>query len=146
MRWCSALIVLCLLVVPAGSRGSGSQGRMSTPTKRVSLNQEFSVKIGQEARIHQEGLAVVFQAVPREARCPQGIQCIWGGFAVVQVQVTKTGQASAVVDLSTHQAGGMTKSTYLNYEVQLVSLHPYPRYGGTIDPRSYVANLLISKK
>src|SRR5262245_25820104 len=55
--------------------------RQSRKTKVTRLGQEFELKVNQEALIVGEGLAVSFDSVLEDSRCPEGVDCIWSGNA-----------------------------------------------------------------
>lgn len=143
-QWFGLLCLLCLFL---SGCGGGSQ-QNPPPTKSVFLNQQFTLRVGQQARL-EDGLALVLRAVPEDSRCPEDVNCVWEGNATVQVELTQTAPvnpARSVVELHTSPRIGPREGTYLNYVVQLVSLAPNPKSNQTIKAGDYVAGLLVSKK
>src|SRR4051812_23518482 len=64
------------------------------------------------------------EALIYDCRCPEGVQCFWQGFAIVQCRVTKNG-VSSVIRLSTlrHSAVPVSPDTTLmGYHVRLISV------------------------
>jgi hypothetical protein len=116
----------------------------SRKTEVIRPGKEFEIKIGQEAMIEGEGLAVVFESVPEDSRCPEGVDCIWSGNAKVKLRSSKQKQTPATIELNTN--AGPKSSSYLNYEVSLVALKPHPKADKSIQPDEYKATLIVVKK
>jgi hypothetical protein len=109
----------------------------------ATLDQPFVLRVGQSATVAGEGLTVSFQAVPSDSRCPTGVQCVWAGNAVVQVVLSKDGKAFGA-ELNTSLEP--TSVDYLNYNVALVSLAPYPSSkGGPISQSQYRATFVVTR-
>lgn len=104
------------------------------------LGQPFELRIGQQATIAGEGLTVSFQAVPEDSRCPTGVQCVWAGNARVQIVLSKDGKAAGM-ELNTNL--DPRTGTYLNYEIELVALNPYPTSKGPIAQSQYRATFVV---
>ncbi len=102
----------------------------------------FELRVGRSATVAGEGLTVSFQGVPSDSRCPTGVQCVWAGNAVVQVVLSKDGKALGA-ELNTNLEP--TSVDYLNYNVALVSLAPYPTSGGSISQSQYRATFVVTK-
>lgn len=109
----------------------------------ATLGQPFELRVGRSATVAGEGLTVSFEGVPSDSRCPTGVQCIWAGNAVVQVVLSKDGKAFGA-ELNTGLEP--TSVDYLNYNVALVSLDPYPTAkGGAIPQSQYRATFIVTK-
>lgn len=109
----------------------------------ATVGQPFELRVGQSATVAGEGLTVSFQGVPSDSRCPTGVQCVWAGNAVVQVVLSKDGKAFGA-ELNTNL--DPTSVDYLNYNVALVSLAPYPSSkGGPIAQSQYRATFVVTK-
>ena len=116
---------------------------LAAASANVSLDQPFELRVGRSATVAGEGLTVSFQAVPSDSRCPTGVQCVWAGNAVVQVVLSKDGKAFGA-ELNTSLEP--TSVDYLNYNVALVSLAPYPTAnGGPISQSQYRATFVVTK-
>jgi hypothetical protein len=104
-------------------RQQAPEAALAAASASVSLDQPFELRVGRSATVAGEGLTVSFEAVPSDSRCPTNVQCVWAGDAVVQVVLSKDGKAFGA-ELHTNLE---PKSVdYLNYNVALVSLAPYP--------------------
>ncbi|MGH9755428.1 MAG: hypothetical protein ACREA2_21835 [Blastocatellia bacterium] len=110
----------------------------------IRLGQEFDLKINQKAMIEGEGLAVVFESVPEDSRCPEGVNCVWSGNAMIRIRSSKQKQTPATIELNTDV--GSKSSSYLNYEIKLVALKPRPTADKAIQPSEYKAALIVTKK
>jgi hypothetical protein len=118
--------------------------QQSGKTEMVQLGQEFDLKINQETTIKSEGLAIAFESVLEDDRCPEDVNCIWAGNAKIKVRLSKEKQEPGVVDLNT---GVKPKSSsYLDYEIKLVALKPNRRSDKDIQPNEYKATLSVTKK
>jgi hypothetical protein len=117
------------------------------------LGQEFTLPVGQTAVIKSEGLALKFEAVTADSRCPLGAQCIWAGEAKSQINLTfstpETPSAAAVVVLTEMGGtGGNAQTTWTNKNAQYTISHkltPYPEVGKSINAADYKLVLNISK-
>jgi hypothetical protein len=113
-------------------------------TEVIRLGQEFELKINQEAAIEGEGLAVVFESVLEDSRCPEGVDCIWSGNAKIRIRSSKQKHAPAPIELNTNV--GPKSSSYLDYEIKLVALKPRPKADKPVQSNEYKAALIITKK
>jgi hypothetical protein len=118
--------------------------QQSRDAEEIRLGAEFELKIDQRAVIKGEGLAVVFESVLEDSRCPEGVDCIWSGNARIRIRSSKQGQTPATIELNTD--AGPKSSSYLNYEVRLVELKPRPKANEAVRPHEYKAALMIKKK
>ena len=103
---------------------------------------EIAVKLGQSTT-SADDLKVSFLSVDEDSRCPEGVNCIWAGNAKVSIQVSKTGAKPMTLALETQRQG--EPQTYLNYQIYLISLAPYPKDGVAINKADYVARVGISE-
>ena len=110
----------------------------------IRLGQEFDLKINQEAMIEGEGLAVVFESVLEDGRCPEDVTCVWSGNAKIKVRLSKQKQTPGAINLNTDVKP--KSSSYLNYEIKLVALKPLPKKDMPVQKNEYKATLIITKK
>ncbi|HEY0078798.1 MAG TPA: hypothetical protein VGB73_09155 [Pyrinomonadaceae bacterium] len=111
---------------------------------RVSLEREFKLRLGQSAQVRGEDLKIEFVSVPEDSRCPTGVNCIWEGNGRVSLRLRKARRDAASVALNTTTEP--RNASYMNYELRLVNLSPYPKANHPIDKKSYVATLLVRRK
>jgi hypothetical protein len=110
----------------------------------IRLGQEFELKINQEATIEGEGLAVAFESVLQDSRCPEGVDCIWAGNAKIKIRLSKQTQAPGAVELNT--GINPKSSSFLDYEIKLVALNPRRKADKPVEPNEYKATLIVMKK
>jgi hypothetical protein len=131
-----SVMLSALLLLTAGAQTGGRRG--------VSLNQEFTLKVGQAALVRPGGLRVTLERVLEDSRCPQGVNCVWAGNARVTVGLSGPGGKPARVELNTNVEP--RRQSYLRYEVELLGLSPYPKEGQKVDGKSYSVRLLVKKR
>src|SRR5262249_22101455 len=110
----------------------------------IRLGQAFALKINQEAVIEGEGLAVVFESVIEDGRCPEDVACVWSGNAKIKVRLSKQKQPPGAINLNTDIKP--KSSSYLDYEIKLVALKPLPKKDKPVQTNEYKATLIITKK
>jgi hypothetical protein len=118
--------------------------QQSRKAEVIRLGQEFDLKINQEAAIEGEDLAVVFESVLEDSRCPEGVDCIWSGNAKIKIRSSKQKHAPAPIELNTNV--GPKSSSYMDYEIKLVALKPRPKADKPVQSNEYKATLIITKK
>lgn len=143
----AAFAVLFAAALTACSQDATAPARvteapLAAASANVSLDQPFELRVGRSATVAGEGLTVSFEAVPSDSRCPTGVQCVWAGNAVVQVVLSKDGKAFGA-ELNTNL--DPTSVDYLNYNVRLVSLAPYPSANNPIPQSQYRATFVVTK-
>lgn len=140
--------LLCVSLVGAILSGCGGGSSSSTPpaTRSAPLGQTFTIQVGQQAQIDGEDLTVSLRGVPEDSRCPEDVECVWEGDARVQVELVKSLQSAAVVELNTSPRVGPDVAEYRNYTVKLTAIAPNTKSNRDIKPGDYVVTLLVSKK
>ena len=111
--------------------------------KLIVLEQEFKLKIGESAKSKPEGLEVEFDSVAEDSRCPKGVNCVWAGNAKIILKVKKDAAKPANVELNTNI--NPQTSRYLEYELRLKELRPYPESEATIKSSDYEITLTVHK-
>ena len=109
----------------------------------IVLKQEFRLKIGESAQAPRDGLKVEFDSVAEDSRCPKGVTCVWAGNAKILLKVNKDSAQSANVELNTNI--NPRTSRYLDYELRLKELKPYPESNATIKSSEYEVTLIVHK-
>lgn len=109
----------------------------------VGLQEFFELKIGQTASIRGESLNITFNGVPQDSRCPEGVECIWTGNAVVDLGLLKGSEKGSLL-LNTHV--DPKQGDFLDYTVRLVDLKPLPSADKPVPEEQYRAVLVVSKR
>lgn len=132
MRYASLLF--CLLSVTACT------GSPTGPT--VPLNSEFVLAPGGSVSIDGASMAIRFNGVTGDSRCPADVVCVQGGDAVVSLTVTSIRGRQ---DHELH-TGTMQPVRHDDVTISLIQLAPYP-FGsqGPIAPEAYRATLKATR-
>ena len=140
MSECKLLMCLTLLVAAGGCAGS-----TAATAARVVSPADLQLRIGESAAVEaREGiLAIRFEAVIGDSRCPKGEACIWEGDAVVRVALRSDAGAEATRDLHTFSKGPAA-ADHEGWNILLVALDPQPVTGRTIPREAYVAMLRVA--
>lgn len=133
-RWA---VVTGVLAAAVGCGASAEPPPASPP-----LGTEFTLGLGETARLDDDRLTVSFDAVAADGRCPSGTACVWEGDAMVVTEVILGAQRSRH-ELHTHQqfATGVTVG---RYRIELVALRPSPPASGPVPGGEYRADLLVT--
>ncbi len=139
-------LTMCLLATLAS--GIGAATRNVRARKKIMLDKNFVLRIGQEVLVADGKLKIKLVSVPEDSRCPTGVNCIWAGNARVALQVSKPTGNPVKLELNTNprETTDVAEGSYGLYRIKLVEVAPYPVDGQTIAPRSYTATLVVSKK
>lgn len=84
---------------------------------------------GQQKILKEYPLQIKFNRIVEESRCPKGVDCIWAGVAVAEIEITEKAAKPIILNLATTdmQTRGYQKSTNLNgYTIALQDITPYP--------------------
>lgn len=115
----------------------------------IKLNEEFTVKFGQVVVMDAGKIKFHFSSVAEDSRCPKSVNCVWEGNAMIIVDGYATDGQSGSVMLNTHKGDATrfpSKGNFAGYEVELISLSPYPEDTEPIKQADYVARLIVRKK
>ncbi len=110
----------------------------------VQPGEPFQLKIGQAAVVPDSSLALRFEAVPQDSRCPADVQCIWAGDGVVRLTL-RTAADSSTADLHTNQGAGAPSVRAGAWTIELLSLAPAPHAGQPIPASEYTATLQVRR-
>jgi len=113
-------------------------------TLKASLGSEFTLSVGQNARIASGSMEIKFIAVTEDSRCPKNVQCIQAGKVSCDVEITKDGVKSHILLTQTGLTNNSNKYTYQNYTIAF-EVSPYPEAGKEIASRDYRLSLTINK-
>ena len=138
-------LTLCLLASLALSAGAAKR---QPARKKVMLDKNFVLRVGQEVLTADGKLSIKFVSVPEDSRCPRGVTCIWAGNVSVQLQVTKLNSKSVKIELNTNprDTPAGEEADCGNYHLKLVSVDPYPVQDQQLAAGDYRVTLVVSKK
>lgn len=121
----------------------GCQNTSVNPQLKVyQLGEKFELIVGETALVDGENLKIKFLSVQEDSRCPMNAYCIWAGNATVGLGLQKVLSKEEIV-LNTYLEPKQVQ--YLEYEIELTWLAPYPPDRETIPQEDYIATLVVRK-
>jgi hypothetical protein len=120
------------------------QGQTSEPLQEVSLEEEFTLKIGQQVQVKDANLKITFTSVPEDSRCPVDVDCVWAGNAKLNVEVKRTKKKFTSASINTTL--NPREIVYKGYRVKLIKLSPERKAGIPVEPGAYEATFVVSNK
>lgn len=103
------------------------------------IGDTITLRKGDTAFIRNENISITFNRLVSDSRCPRGVECIWAGEAIGEIQFTK-GNLSVRFNSSTIRG-------YIavdNYQVKLTDVLPYPDIHNP-QPDNYIAKIVVKK-
>lgn len=145
-------LVCCLTMIVAGCQ------LVETPTPtvvRAAMDEPFTLRWGETARLPDARLDVTFVSVPTDGRCPRSIECAATLPVEVAIKVQYTGfSVSSQLVLSAHTdqdgnvipnaPGVLPADRYGSVLITLRSVTPYPETRRQIRPEEYAVTLLVT--
>lgn len=129
-------LVAMLLISSVTHQDEASLGQ------EAQLDQEFKIKIGQEASVDK--LRIKFDSVVEDRRCPCEMECTSHRNAVVIFGLESPQSAARYIVLTAFSEPDEKYSR--GYKITLLRLDPCPKaHGSHIDMREYEATLLVTK-
>lgn len=132
-NWMAAATVAACL---ACSNGTDLQTGPSTSVSGDTVR----IELGLGSAVNVDGIAIEFESVAGDSRCPLNVQCVWEGNAEVSLRLTRM-QSSEVVSVNTNLEPQVVR--YAGHAIRLSGLTPYPVYGEPLDPSAYIAALTL---
>lgn len=131
---------------------AGCQGVTASPAPRPSqtlpqvlaplTGQPFTLQPGETALVQNTDLALNFENVTQDSRCPKDVQCVWSGEAVIALLATRAGQEPHRLELSTLPE--KSRANVFDYLVELRLVEPYPqKAAGSIPIQDYTITLVV---
>ncbi|WP_299177649.1 hypothetical protein [uncultured Chryseobacterium sp.] len=134
------------------------QAQMETKTAEAANTQEASTKEngiiylreGENKFLKEYEMNVTFKGVSEDSRCPKGVNCIWAGAAVAQVEVMGIATRPVIMNLATTEYPGRNyhqSANFNGYTISLAELTPYPtaQDGSKILSGNYKIGITIKK-
>ena len=114
-----------------------------TTDKRAPLDEQFTIKNGQQVTIEGQKLTLKFSSLFQDSRCPSSVTCAWAGNGAIVLEVSRKNKKAVQSMLNTLL--NPKQIQYKGFTIKLVALNPYPKTPGEIDPSEYEAVLIVSK-
>jgi len=113
-----------------------------SPATPSLISREVVLAPGQTVSVSDAGIALRFDGVSGDSRCPIDAICIQGGDALVQIVVLPARGGSQAYALHT---GDMRPVIHEDLTIALVELSPYPFSARPILPADYRATLRVTR-
>ena len=97
---------------------------------------------GETKSVAGTGLALRFDGVLNDSRCPGDAICITGGDAIVKIGVQESGAPEAAYELHT---GNLQPARHNGLTIALADLSPYPFASRPFPPSDYRATLRVTR-
>jgi hypothetical protein len=84
---------------------------------------------GENIFLKEYQMNVTFKGISEDSRCPKGVNCIWAGVAVAQIEVMGTATRPMVLNLATTDNEGRNyhkTGNFNGYSISLAEVTPYP--------------------
>ena len=124
--------------------GWGWQEQPTAPAKEVSLDEEFTIKVGQQVEVKDANLRVTFTAVDEDSRCPVEAACVWVGNVKLDIEVKRSKKKFVSSPINTLLEP--REIAFKGYRVKLIGVSPQRHAGIPIPPGDYEATLIVSSK
>jgi hypothetical protein len=118
-------------------------GTLSNPEK-LSLDQEFTLNIGQTALIQAENMTIKFVDVTSDSRCPQDVTCIWEGEVNCSVEIIKDNHPFEMILTQTGLSDQLVTQVFGGYVIRY-HIEPYPKNGNQLTNDEYQLSMTITK-
>jgi tetratricopeptide (TPR) repeat protein len=99
---------------------------LPSPPVTIRLDAPFALKLNQQGVLAADGLTVEFSEILEDSRCPRQVDCVWSGQGRLVIYVWLTGQEPTAFELNTLSSLHQSVISYEAYQVELLSLDPYP--------------------
>lgn len=136
MRRAAACLAFLALILLGGATGCRRDWNPTYP-----LGASFDLRFGGTA-ILPGSLAIRFDEVKSESRCPIDAICVQEGEAVIVLSLTEPGRLRVPLEWSTKPAGSVV--AHGGYVIELVALQPHPRSDRPRNNSEYVATLKVT--
>jgi hypothetical protein len=110
---------------------------------KAKLGEEFTIGIGESARITGEDMVITFNEVTADSRCPEDVTCVWAGEAACSITVISS-EDSYAVELIQSGASDKNEEVFLEYTLTF-SLEPYPKSTEEISQKDYKLTITVTK-
>lgn len=113
------------------------------------LDEAFTLTVGQSIKITETDIAISFEGVERDGRCPAAVICAEDGPVIIVVSATEgESQPTSFTmnpDPQLARLEGIPPNTFSfeGYEIELTAVEPYPEQPEDILYFPYTATLIV---
>lgn len=116
------------------------------PCQSFSLTEPTEISIGERIQHCEEPVAVTFQQVTQDSRCPTNVSCVWQGIVEIEL-VIEVAEATESFLLSSYPPYQNVPGQvdFKGYRINFLDAFPYPHSTQKIQPEDYQVILLLEK-
>jgi hypothetical protein len=92
----------------------------------IEPGQPFTIAFNQSGRFAEADINIKFTELLEESRCPTNVQCVEAGQARVLLVVGPSAGPNRALELNTNPPLELDVVQYLDYQIRLLELAPYP--------------------
>lgn len=130
----SGLALLSLISCNAQKKtktSTGTNASASTHTKATNQQDGNTIFLseGENIFLKEYEMNVTFKGISEDSRCPDGVNCIWAGVAVAQLEVMGVATRPMTLNLSTTDEKSRNyhnSAAFNGYTFSLSEVKPYP--------------------
>lgn len=111
-----------------------------TATSEPVLGKPFTLKVGESVAFDNSDLVITFVGVLDDSRCAQNVLCVWQGNA--EMQFSLIGDMTFLLNSFLDNRETLVS----DYLVTFVNLQPQTHTQKSIDPQSYIVELVITEQ
>jgi hypothetical protein len=106
---------------------------------------------GENRFLKEYEMNITFKGISEDSRCPKGVNCIWAGVAVAQVEVMGLATRPMIMNLATTDNEGRNyrkTGNFNGYSISLAEVTPYPESqdGAKALTGKYKVGIIIKKE
>lgn len=133
-----SVLLTSLITCTTTTANSASQNDPSTsePASNTTVTENAQgtvyLKNGENKFLKSQAMNITFKGISEDSRCPEGVNCIWSGVAVAEVELMGLATRPMTVSLATINmpSKNYSKSAVFNgYKIELKELLPAKREG-----------------
>jgi len=106
-----------------------------------SKSPKIAIKVPLNQSVILKGVTIKFSDVIEDSRCPEGVNCIWAGRAIVKVEVTSNGNTTEKELIFGEVRPGEQKNSKLfgstEFALKGLTLNPYPNVNNAHEEIEY---------
>lgn len=129
------LLLAALGVTACTPKAAAPTGQAALPNvTSVAFNEKVSLRPGETVMVEGQVGRLTFVEVVNDSRCPEGVDCIRAGEAVVAVELASGNQQEVAIAADFRTAQRIVTGDIV---INILGLTPYPREGSASTPEDY---------
>jgi hypothetical protein len=124
---------------------------VSAQKKKKKKTKQSDFSITQTKSIQKKGTQLFLKKVISDARCPEGIDCVWAGEAQANISIYKNGKWADETILTFSSKKEEENKQWLSQQlgiplgkIKSIRLIPYPKDSIKINPKDYQIKVMLN--